>query len=124
MENHELFPAIERESIADIKKFQELKLQELLPYLKQHSPYYTKLFSENKIDTERIKTIENIQHIPVTTKEDLQKYNADFLCVYKSRIIDYITTSGTLGDPVTFALTDKDLERLAYNEAISFVCSG
>ncbi|MDX1783156.1 MAG: AMP-binding protein, partial [Aequorivita vladivostokensis] len=27
-------------------------------------------------------------------------------------------------DPVTFALTDADLERLAYNEAISFACCG
>lgn len=35
-----------------------------------------------------------------------------------------MTTSGTLGDPVTIALTDKDLERLAYNEAISFECAG
>jgi phenylacetate-CoA ligase len=35
-----------------------------------------------------------------------------------------VTTSGTLGDPVTFALTEKDLERLAYNEAISFECAG
>lgn len=38
-------------------------------------------------------------------------------------IIDYITTSGTMGDPVTFAMTDRDLERLAYNEAISFYCA-
>lgn len=123
MEPHELFPAIERQSVADIKKFQELKLQELLIYLKQHSAYYRKLFSDHKIHIEKIKTLEDLQHIPVTTKDDLQKFNADFLCVDKSKIVDYITTSGTLGDPVTFALTDNDLERLAYNEAISFSCS-
>ena len=29
-----------------------------------------------------------------------------------------------MGDPVTFGLTDKDLDRLAYNEAISFDCAG
>ena len=62
--------------------------------------------------------------MPVTTKEDLQKYNDDFLCVPANKIIDYATTSGTLGDPVTFGLTDKDLDRLAYNEAISFDCAG
>lgn len=53
----------------------------------------------------------------------MQYRNDDFLCVPKNKIIDYITTSGTLGDPVTFALTDKDLDRLAYNECISFSCS-
>ena len=62
--------------------------------------------------------------LPLTTKEQLQQYNDDFLCVPKSEIIDYVTTSGTLGDPVTFALTDNDLERLAYNEAIAFDCAG
>jgi phenylacetate-CoA ligase len=124
MDNNELFPAIERKTLEEIKIFQELKLQELLPYLKLNSPFYSKLFSDNKIDISRIKTLEDLQNIPVTTKEDIQKYNSSFLCVDKSKIVDYITTSGTLGDPVTFALTDNDLERLAYNEAISFVCSG
>ena len=46
------------------------------------------------------------------------------LCVPKEKIIDYITTSGTLGDPVTFACSEKDLQRLAYNEKISFMCAG
>ena len=35
-------------------------------------------------------------------------------------IIDYVTTSGTTGNPIFFGLTDNDLNRLAYNEAISF----
>src|SRR5690606_30782056 len=69
-------------------------------------------------------TIEDLQRLPVTTKEHLQESNDDFLCVPKSKIIDYTTTSGTSGNPVTFGLTDADLDRLAYNEAISFACSG
>ena len=35
-----------------------------------------------------------------------------------------MTTSGTLGEPVTFACTEKDLQRLAYNEKKSFACAG
>ncbi len=42
----------------------------------------------------------------------------------KDKVIDYITTSGTLGDPVTFCCTEKDLHRLAYNEKKSFECAG
>ena len=34
------------------------------------------------------------------------------------------TTSGTMGDPVTFTMTDKDLDRLAYNEYLSLSCAG
>lgn len=87
-------------------------------------PFYKRLFSKGKIDIDSIRSIEDLQLLPVTTKEDLQKYNDDFLCVPANKIIDYATTSGTLGEPVTFGLTDKDLERLAYNEAISFDCAG
>lgn len=60
----------------------------------------------------------------MTTKEDLQRHNEAFLCVPKREIVDYVTTSGTLGDPVTFALTESDLQRLAYNEYLSFSTAG
>ena len=58
------------------------------------------------------------------TKDDLAQFNDDFLCVPKSRITDFVTTSGTLSDPVAFYLTDADVERLATNEAQSFQCAG
>ncbi len=32
----------------------------------------------------------------------LQYFNDDFLCCSREEIVDYITTSGTLADPVTF----------------------
>ena len=119
-----MFPPIEKKSPAEIKIFQEEKLKETLHYLKNHSPYYQRFFRENNIDVSHIKKLEDLQKIPVTTKDQLQQFNDDFLCVPRTEIIDYVTTSGTLGDPVTFALTDSDLERLAYNEAISFACCG
>jgi phenylacetate-CoA ligase len=118
-----MFPEIERLSKQEIKALQEEKLKETLHYVHKHSKFYKALFSDNRIDINEIKTLEDLTKIPVTTKHDLQEFNDDFLCVPKNKIIDYITTSGTLGDPVTFALTDKDLDRLAYNESISFVCS-
>ncbi|WP_348822365.1 AMP-binding protein [Flavobacterium aestuarii] len=119
-----MIPKIELASKADIKAFQEQKLQEVLRYANANSPFYSSIFAKNNIDVASIKTIEDLALLPVTSKEDLQKYNDDFLCVPKNKIIDYATTSGTLGDPVTFGLTDEDLDRLAYNEAISFDCAG
>ncbi|MDD2530478.1 MAG: AMP-binding protein [Bacteroidales bacterium] len=118
------YPTIEFQPLSTIKKFQEEKLMEILSYINQNSPFYRKMFLKNKIDISKIKTIEDLVNIPFTTKEDLQKHNEDFYCVDKSKLIDYITTSGTLSDPTTFALTDKDLDRLTYNEFISFICAG
>jgi phenylacetate-CoA ligase len=39
--------------------------------------------------------------------------------VSKSEIAEYVTTSGTLGEPITIYLTPNDLNRLAANEAYS-----
>jgi phenylacetate-CoA ligase len=124
MSEKSFFPAIERASPAEIRGFQDLKLQEAVTYLQHHSAFYRDLFSRHHIHYQAIRSVEDLQWVPVTTKEDLQERNDEFICVSRERITDYITTSGTLGDPVTFAMTDRDLDRLAYNEAISFTCAG
>ena len=115
---------IEFESPERVKAFQEDLLRKHLVYLHDNSPYYRRLFDSYGINTERIRHIEDLTRIPFTEKKDLQLYNDDFCCVPKKRIIDYITTSGTLGDPVLFGCTEKDLQRLAYNEKKSFMCAG
>ena len=107
-----------------IRGMQEQKLGELLAYLKQCSPYYSRRFREHQVDISHITTLEDLTSLPVTTKEDLQRYNEDFICVDKTRIIEYTSTSGTLGSPVTVALTEGDLSRLAHNEYVSFLCAG
>ena len=120
----EFYPSIEKATKQEIKIFQEEKLKALLIYLQNKSPFYQNLFKTHQIDITEIKTLEDLQRIPVTTKNDIQQNNDDFFCVPMSEIVDYSTTSGTLGDPVTFGLSDLDLERIAYNEAISLSCAG
>ena len=115
---------IEFESIDTIKAFQDEKLRKAVLYLKEHSPYYQRLFDKFHININNIRQIEDLVNIPFTEKKDLQLFNEDFLCVPKEKVIDYITTSGTLGEPVTFGCTEVDLQRLAYNEKKSFSCAG
>lgn len=119
-----MVPEIEKAPLEEIKAFQEEKLKALFEYLNTNSPYYRRLFRKHKISADAVRTLEDLIRIPTTSKEDLQNFNDDFLCVPKNRIVDFVTTSGTLGEPVTVALTDADLDRLAYNEAISFACAG
>ncbi len=106
-----------------IKLLQEEKLQELLEYLGLFSPFYKELFSKHNVDITTIKTLEDLTSLPTTAKEDLQQRNNDFLCVKANKIIEYSSTSGTLGSPVTIALTENDLSRLAHNEYNSFLCA-
>ena len=109
---------------SEIVAFQEERLREALAYLQEHSIFYRRMFESNNIDITTIKSIADLAKIPTTSKQDLQSHNADFLCVDPIQVIDYVTTSGTLGEPVTFALTENDLQRLAYNEASSFTMAG
>ncbi len=106
---------------AEIKILQEEKLRTLLKYVSIHSPFYKDLFAHHNINISSIKTLEGLSKIPTTTKEDLQKNSDAFLCIDKNKIIEYASTSGTLGSPVIIGLTENDLDRLAYNEYNSFL---
>lgn len=117
-------PDIQFASQQEIKAYQESLLAETLQYLQKHSPYYRRMFAEQGIDVADIRHIEDLAGLPVTTKTDLQLHNDDFLCVPRNEVIDYVTTSGTLGTPVNFALTESDLQRLSYNEYLSFTTAG
>lgn len=116
--------SIQFASPAEIKAYQEKRLITEMEYLAHRSVFYQRMFQEKKIDWSKITKLEDLKRIPLTTKEDLQRHNDEFLCVPREEIIDYVTTSGTLGDPVTFALTESDLQRLAFNEELSFTTAG
>ncbi len=106
--------------------FAEPKIQEeqglraieaLLCYLSERSPYYREKlegFPSGVPDRAALGAL------PFTSKDDLQLRNMDFLCVSRDQIREYTATSGTMGKPVSIALTEGDLRRLAYNEAQSF----
>lgn len=116
-------PDIELQSYPDIQAFQLKKLNEQLAYLSRSSPYYKRLFSANRIESGSLSSLEALTTFPTTSKDDFQGHNWDFLCVPESRIVEYTSTSGTMGSPVTIALTENDLQRLAFNECISFTCA-
>ncbi|MCB9017416.1 MAG: AMP-binding protein [Paludibacteraceae bacterium] len=115
---------IQFKSAKEIADFQNALLRKQMMYMKEHSPYYKKLFKEKNIRFEDIQTVADLQKVPVTTKKELQEFNKDFFCVPMSDITDIVTTSGTLGDPVTVGLTKNDLDRLAYNESLTFSNAG
>jgi len=117
-------PPIEQASPEMIKQLQEEKLREMLKYLRAHSAYYRQVFTKHNIDERELRTLEDLRRLPFTTKEDIQMNNSAFRSPPRAEVADYVTTSGTSGDPVVVALTDKDLNRLAYNESLSYQCMG
>jgi phenylacetate-CoA ligase len=121
---HDFDPDIQYASPDEIRHFQQERLAATMHHVANASPFYRRLFDRHGVDPAGVRTLDDLAALPVTTKADLQLHGNDFVCVPPRRIIDYVTTSGTLGEPVTFALTDADLDRLARNEALSFSTAG
>jgi len=117
-------PSIEFADHKEISAMQSEKLHSLLEYVNEKSVFYKRSFKEKGIDVAKWAGLENLSSLPFTTKEEFAKQNPDLLCVPLDQVAEYVTTSGTLGEPVSYFLTEKDLDRLAYNEAISMQCSG
>lgn len=108
----------------EIAEFQNKELQKQIKYIYHNSAYYKNIFDRNGIKPVDIKSINDLSLIPTTTKTELDKNNNNLICVPKERIVEYVTTSGTLGDPIIIALTKNDLDRLAYNEKRSLEIAG
>lgn len=116
-------PEIEKKAKREVEAFQSQQLIILLKYLEENSVFYRDHFRRNGIDPGKIRSINDLTAIPPTNKVDLQERAHDFICVKKDRIIDYLTTSGTSGEPVIYAMTENDMKRLAYNEYLGFSCA-
>ncbi len=61
----------------------EYSLGKLFKYIKDyvqpHHPYYRKLFKDNKVDPDRLRSYDDLRRIPVTTKEDTQEDQKAFI---------------------------------------------
>ncbi len=107
-----------------MKQEQLARIRNLVSYLNEHSRFYQDMFRKHGITARHINSCEEFSKIPFTEKEDLHENAEAFICVPKNKLIDYVTTSGTTGKPVSLVLTDKDLDRLAQNEYESFRTAG
>lgn len=124
MFNGPIMPDLEFQSVEDMAEVQDKILAEHVRFLSQNSPFYRRLFKSIQLKPEDIRSVGDLAKIPPTTKADLEKYNLDFLCLPEEEIVDICLTSGTTGIPVAMYQSRSDLERLGYNEEISFRAAG
>lgn len=112
---------IEFSSYEEIINLQTFLLRQTLKYVYENSKYYRKIYEAVNMDFDTF-TIDTLKELPVITKEDLLKNNAEFFCCDESQWLDIVTTSGSTGvKPILHPLTYNDLMRLTYNEEVSFL---
>ena len=91
-------------------------------HIKEVSPYYKKLLAN--ISPDDIKTRADIATLPMTDKTTLVENLSEFRGVPPEEITETVITSGSTGKPLVFTMTSGDLNRLAFNEALSFNAAG
>ena len=98
------------------EKLKALQLKRLKQTIRQSQKveFYKKRLAENNIRPEDIKTLDDIQKIPFTRKQDLRDgYPFGFLAVPLKKVVRIHTTSGTTGKPTVVGYTRKDLDTWA-----------
>ena len=76
-------PKIQFGTAGQIRAFQEERLAETVEYLACNSDFYRRMFADKGIDPHSIRKTEDLLSLPLTSKDDLQRYSEDFICVPK-----------------------------------------
>ena len=95
----------------EMKKLQLKRLQDTVKRAYENVPYYKKRFDEEGIKPEDIKTLDDIQKLPLTTKDDLRAaYPFGMFAVPRREIVEVHTSSGTTGKPTVSGYTREDIK--------------
>jgi phenylacetate-CoA ligase len=101
---------IETISVPELRKHQLGKLKEQVKYCYENSAFYHKKFANAGLKPDDIKTLEDIQKIPFTVKNDLRdNYPFGMVTVNPSDIVEIHASSGTTGNPIIGAYTQNDV---------------
>ena len=95
----------------ELEKLQLSRLRETIERV-QHVPFYRDLLAREGVRLEEIRTLEDVQRLPFTKKQDLRDgYPFGFFAVPLSQVVRVHTTSGTTGKPTVVGYTRGDLDR-------------
>jgi len=96
----------------EIERIKLKRLRWILKYVYKNNSFYKNRFKEAGVDVDKIKSVEDLQKIPFTTKEDLRKnYPLGLSCVPKEKIVRIQMSGGTTGQPVIVPYTRKDVDQ-------------
>ena len=103
-------PKMEKIARKKLEEIQLKRLRKTVLHAYENVPFYRKKIDEAGVDA-RIKSFDDLEKIPFTTKDDLRK-NAPFglLALPMENYIELHASSGTTGEPVTVCYTREDIE--------------
>ncbi len=97
-------------------------LRNHVEHLKEVSPYYREQLAS--VEPSDITSLEAIAQLPLTERETLVEHIEQFRAVSESEVVETVVTSGSTGMQLIYYMTKSDLDRLAFNEALSLNAAG
>ncbi|MDR0742813.1 MAG: phenylacetate--CoA ligase [Tannerella sp.] len=92
---------------------QQLQLERLRNTISQasNSSYYRKVFKDNKISADDIRSLDDLNRLPFTTKDDLRSYYPyGFASIPLRQCVRIHSSSGTTGNPTVVLHSQKDID--------------
>jgi len=102
---------IESMPLKELKELQLKRLKKLIDYIYRNNRFYRDRLKEGKIESDKIKSLKDLEKIPFLTKQDLRKfYPFGLVCTDVDDIVEVHASSGTTGKPVVGPYTKNDVE--------------
>ena len=93
----------------ELKEEQEKRLRYMIDFAYRNVPYYRKLFDNLKLSPEDIKKVEDLEKLPILTKEIIKQNWDDFKPVNLNKMKYYEgATGGSTGTPFKYRLSKFD----------------
>lgn len=96
---------------AQLESLQLERLRHMVRYCHENVPHYRKKLDAAGVTAEKIKTLSDIQYIPLTEKEEIRdNYPTGLFAQPMKNIVRIHASSGTTGKPTVVGYTSNDLD--------------
>ncbi len=109
----------------DLEKLQLQRLQQTAELVYNKVPFYKKAFDERGVKPVDIKSLQDLNKLPFTTKQDLRdNYPFGLVTVPMEQVVRLHASSGTTGKPTVGPYTAHDLDAWADTMARVYTAAG
>lgn len=117
--------SIETIARVDLRKLQNERFLKLINRMSEKQKFYKSRWSDSNVDLKSVKSIDDIDKLPFTTKEDLRdNYPFGLQAISDDQIRRIHCSSGSTGNPTVVSYSQNDLDVFAEVVARSLVCGG
>jgi phenylacetate-CoA ligase len=96
---------------AELAELQLERLQNLVKYVAERSPFYRSRLKEAGVSPSDIKQLSDLKKLPFTFKSDLRdNYPFGMFCVPLKEVLEIHASSGTTGNPTVVGYTKNDVK--------------